>query len=64
MTDEIDLTKLIARNLGISEKDQKEFDKSVQAWDRDFKRFEDAVRESAVVTEKDLSIRINVRDNE
>jgi hypothetical protein len=64
MPEDVDLASAIARDLGVVRNsiETRSFEHRVKEWADEFKPFENAVRESAVVSEKDLAIRINVRD--
>jgi hypothetical protein len=61
---ERELSDLLAAELKFSANDRADLEKNEQKWRQDFEDFERAVRESAVITEKDLAVRINVRDSD
>lgn len=54
----------LSKELGYSEDQKAKFDSSARAWELESRVFDDAVRQSETVTEQDLAVRINARDDE
>jgi hypothetical protein len=54
--------KALAKELGLSKKKISEFKKSVRAGERKIRPLVQKSRRAEIVTEEDLSVRINVRD--